>query len=73
MANTSGRPPGPTSEISRSQRSKGPVRVGPYEIEKTIGKGNFAVVKLARHAITGTKVRLCKEMTSAQDNVRLEA
>ena len=34
------------------------VRIGYYNIEKTIGKGNFAVVKLATHCITKTKV-LC--------------
>lgn len=32
------------------------VRVGYYELEKTIGKGNFAVVKLATHVVTKTKV-----------------
>lgn len=32
-------------------------RVGHYEIERTIGKGNFAVVKLATHIITKAKVR----------------
>lgn len=34
----------------------GIVRVGHYEMERTIGKGNFAVVKLATHMITKTKV-----------------
>lgn len=34
----------------------GPVRVGYYEMERTIGKGNFAVVKLASHIVTRTKV-----------------
>ena len=34
-----------------------PARVGYYEIERTIGKGNFAVVKLATHIITKAKVR----------------
>lgn len=34
-----------------------PARVGHYEIERTIGKGNFAVVKLATHIITKAKVR----------------
>lgn len=33
-----------------------PVRVGSYEIERTIGKGNFAVVKLATHIGTKNKV-----------------
>jgi serine/threonine-protein kinase SIK2 len=32
------------------------IRVGFYDIEGTIGKGNFAVVKLARHRITKTEV-----------------
>ena len=43
----------------RTLRSKGQaqsVRVGFYDIEKTIGKGNFAVVKLAKHRITKTEV-----------------
>lgn len=33
-----------------------PVRVGYYELEKTIGKGNFAVVKLASNIVTKSKV-----------------
>ena len=33
-----------------------PLRVGFYEIEGTIGRGNFAVVKLAKHRITKTEV-----------------
>ena len=32
------------------------LRVGYYEFEGTIGKGNFAVVKLATHYVTKTKV-----------------
>ncbi|XP_029027394.2 serine/threonine-protein kinase SIK3 homolog isoform X3 [Betta splendens] len=35
-----------------------PARVGYYEIERTIGKGNFAVVKLATHMITKAKVAI---------------
>lgn len=35
------------------------IRVGFYDIEKTIGKGNFSVVKLARHRITKSKVFRC--------------
>ncbi|KAJ8372723.1 hypothetical protein AAFF_G00277920 [Aldrovandia affinis] len=35
-----------------------PARVGCYEIERTIGKGNFAVVKLATHIITKAKVAI---------------
>ena len=34
-----------------------PLIVGFYEIERTIGRGNFAVVKLARHRITKTEVK----------------
>lgn len=34
----------------------GAVRVGFYDIEGTLGKGNFAVVKLARHRITRSEV-----------------
>ncbi len=32
------------------------IRVGFYDIERTIGRGNFAVVKLAKHRITKTEV-----------------
>ncbi|CAM1332153.1 SIK3 (predicted) [Pycnogonum litorale] len=49
------------SDVRRSKRSaviSGLVRVGFYELEKTIGKGNFAVVKLATHIVTGTKVAI---------------
>ncbi|XP_060532672.1 serine/threonine-protein kinase SIK3 isoform X2 [Cylas formicarius] len=34
------------------------VRVGYYELDKTIGKGNFAVVKSATHIVTRTKVAI---------------
>ena len=30
--------------------------IGYYEFERVIGKGNFAVVKLANHTITNVKV-----------------
>ena len=36
--------------------TSGLIRVGYYEMERTIGKGNFAVVKLATHIVTKTKV-----------------
>ncbi|ESO00628.1 hypothetical protein HELRODRAFT_131017, partial [Helobdella robusta] len=35
-----------------------PYRVGYYHMEKTIGKGNFAVVKLATHITTKSKVAI---------------
>lgn len=41
---------------SSMKSSKGPIRVGFYDIERTIGKGNFAVVKLAKHRITKNEV-----------------
>merc|ERR1719431_1321395 len=44
---------GPTQPVPGS-----PLRVGFYEIERTIGRGNFAVVKLARHRITKTEVAI---------------
>ncbi|XP_014775006.1 serine/threonine-protein kinase SIK1 [Octopus bimaculoides] len=34
------------------------VRVGFYDIERTLGKGNFAVVKLARHRLTKSEVAI---------------
>uniref|UniRef100_A0A183BXK7 non-specific serine/threonine protein kinase n=2 Tax=Globodera pallida TaxID=36090 RepID=A0A183BXK7_GLOPA len=34
------------------------VKVGFYEVDRTIGKGNYAVVKLARHRITKTEVAI---------------
>lgn len=33
-------------------------RVGFYDLDKVIGKGNFAVVRLATHTVTKMKVRL---------------
>lgn len=48
------------ADKSRGQHNRhgSVVRIGYYNIEKTIGKGNFAVVKLATHCITKTKVLL---------------
>ena len=42
---------------SPSQSAGQPLRVGFYEVGRTIGRGNFAVVKLAKHRITKTEVR----------------
>lgn len=44
------------ANIRTTMKAKGPIRVGFYDIERTIGKGNFAVVKLARHRITRNEV-----------------
>lgn len=38
--------------------SETPVQIGYYEIGRTIGKGNFAVVKLATHLLTKSKVAI---------------
>lgn len=51
MSGSSGAPAG------SGQGQQKPLRVGFYDIERTLGKGNFAVVKLARHRVTKTQVR----------------
>ncbi|XP_060799824.1 serine/threonine-protein kinase SIK2 [Neoarius graeffei] len=51
---------------------RGPVRVGFYDIERTLGKGNFAVVKLARHRITKTEVAIKIIDKTQLDSVNLE-
>ena len=38
------------------ERAQGEGGIGYYEFEKIIGKGNFAVVKLANHTLTNVKV-----------------
>ncbi|KAM3923471.1 serine/threonine-protein kinase SIK3 [Leptodactylus fuscus] len=49
--------PGGTGTQLPPHRS-GPARIGYYELERTIGKGNFAVVKLATHIVTRAKVAI---------------
>lgn len=51
---------------SSMKSSKGPIRVGFYDIERTIGKGNFAVVKLAKHRITKNEVSCTKSQPPTQ-------
>nr|Q8CFH6.1 RecName: Full=Serine/threonine-protein kinase SIK2; AltName: Full=Salt-inducible kinase 2; Short=SIK-2; AltName: Full=Serine/threonine-protein kinase SNF1-like kinase 2 [Mus musculus]BAC53845.1 salt inducible kinase 2 [Mus musculus] len=51
---------------------RGPVRVGFYDIEGTLGKGNFAVVKLGRHRTTKTEVAIKIIDKSQLDAVNLE-
>lgn len=49
------------SESSGAQSSPAqgrPLQVGFYEIIRTLGKGNFAVVKLAKHKVTKTQVAI---------------
>lgn len=45
-------------EISQQFSVNKLIRVGYYELEKTIGKGNFAVVKMATHVVTKSKVAI---------------
>lgn len=51
--------------------------IGNYRLLKTIGKGNFAKVKLARHILTGREVGLmktrCKKHISAHKMPEIEA
>lgn len=39
--------------------------IGNYRLLKTIGKGNFAKVKLARHILTGREVIQCANIANA--------
>lgn len=52
-----------TAVPAAGQGQQRPLRVGFYDIERTLGKGNFAVVKLARHRVTKTQastgLRVC--------------
>ncbi|KPM08452.1 serine/threonine-protein kinase SIK3-like protein [Sarcoptes scabiei] len=45
-----------------------PIRFGYYEMLKTIGKGNFAVVKLARHTIINIQVAIKVISLKSLDN-----
>lgn len=45
------------NEVSQQFSVNKLIRVGYYELEKTIGKGNFAVVKMATHVVTKSKVK----------------
>lgn len=60
--------PAPASSLSSAHTSGGfnalpgvpyeEPHVGKYRLLKTIGKGNFAKVKLARHVLTGVEVAI---------------
>uniref|UniRef100_A0A8I5N8C8 non-specific serine/threonine protein kinase n=1 Tax=Papio anubis TaxID=9555 RepID=A0A8I5N8C8_PAPAN len=65
---------GPSMVMADGPRhlQRGPVRVGFYDIEGTLGKGNFAVVKLGRHRITKTEVAIKIIDKSQLDAVNLE-
>ena len=49
-----------------------PLRVGFYEIDRTIGRGTFAIVKLARHRITRTEVAIKIIDKNKLDKINLE-
>lgn len=66
--NTNGIP----ANIRTTMKAKGPIRVGFYDIERTIGKGNFAVVKLAKHRITRNEVAIKIIDKSQLDSGNLE-
>ncbi|XP_071957874.1 serine/threonine-protein kinase SIK2-like [Antedon mediterranea] len=46
------------SEPTKPPHRRSQARVGFYDIDKTLGKGNFAVVKLAKHRITKSQVAI---------------
>jgi hypothetical protein len=37
--------------------------IGYYDLEKSVGEGNFAKVKLATHCLTGEKVRVVQALS----------
>lgn len=55
-----------------SKPRRGHIRVGFYDIDRTIGKGNFAVVKLAKHRITKSQVAIKIIDKSRLDKSNLE-
>lgn len=47
-----------TGSVGSNNKKTTVVRVGNYELHNTLGKGNFAIVKLASNIITNSKVSL---------------
>ena len=54
-----------TTSINGGQEN---THIGFYQFERVIGKGNFAVVKLATHSITDIKVCLSLSLSSLISN-----
>lgn len=52
------------------QGQQKPLRVGFYDIERTLGKGNFAVVKRATHLLTKAKVAARRAGAGGRDASR---
>lgn len=49
--------PHPPEAMAGHKRHHDGKIAGLYDLDKTLGRGHFAVVKLARHVFTGEKVR----------------
>uniref|UniRef100_A0A5K3FQX6 non-specific serine/threonine protein kinase n=3 Tax=Mesocestoides corti TaxID=53468 RepID=A0A5K3FQX6_MESCO len=62
----------PMSASVSQQNSGQHQKVGTYIIEKTIGKGNFSFVKLARHTVTNVKVaiKIIDKTKLSEENLR---
>jgi len=58
------------NEVSQEFSVNKLIRVGYYELEKTIGKGNFAVVKMATHVVTKSKVKDAVEIYNYKHEIR---
>ena len=56
MSQMSGGGSGGQTRSARAKRPEPVQHIGKYRVIKTIGKGNFAVVKLAKHTPTGRMV-----------------
>ncbi|KAG9346471.1 hypothetical protein JZ751_006782, partial [Albula glossodonta] len=67
------RPSMPRCRNSVATTAEEQPHIGNYRLLKTIGKGNFAKVKLARHVLTGKEVRVyrrCGERVNPREGVR---
>lgn len=51
-------PPSQSTAMAGLKRHHDGKIAGLYDLDKTLGRGHFAVVKLARHVFTGEKVCL---------------
>ena len=63
---------GSTTSHNVSQAQHRQMKIGKYFLERTIGKGNFAVVKLATHCDTHQKVGQTQTTTFIRNNPLLQ-